>query len=45
MLVQRGVAADRITAEGYGAGRPIASNDTADGQAKNRRTELVVTAR
>jgi OmpA-OmpF porin, OOP family len=44
-LVERGVAAGRITTEGYGAGRPIVSNETPDGQAKNRRTELVVTAR
>lgn len=41
-LVARGVAPDRISTEGYGQDRPIASNDTPDGQARNRRTELVV---
>ena len=42
LLVQAGVDTGRITTEGYGADRPIASNDTEDGRAKNRRTELVV---
>jgi outer membrane protein OmpA-like peptidoglycan-associated protein len=42
-LVARGVPADRIHTVGYGQDRPIASNDTAEGRAKNRRTELVVT--
>jgi outer membrane protein OmpA-like peptidoglycan-associated protein len=44
-LVQTGIAADRITTAGYGQDKPIASNDSADGKAKNRRTELVVLAR
>ena len=44
-LVARGVAADRIATAGIGAERPIASNDTAEGRAKNRRTELVITHR
>jgi outer membrane protein OmpA-like peptidoglycan-associated protein len=42
-LVARGVRASRISAIGYGQDRPIASNDTPEGRAKNRRTELVVT--
>jgi OOP family OmpA-OmpF porin len=33
----------RISAMGYGEQRPIASNDTAAGRAKNRRIDLVIT--
>jgi len=43
LLVDRGIAADRITTTGYGQDRPIASNDTEEGRAKNRRLELTVT--
>lgn len=35
-----GVAAERIASEGYGLTKPIASNQTAEGRAKNRRTEV-----
>lgn len=38
MLVTRfGIDASRLTAVGYGESKPIASNDTADGRAQNRR--------
>lgn len=43
MLVSDGVAADRISTQGYGQERPITSNDTEEGRAQNRRTELTVT--
>jgi OmpA-OmpF porin, OOP family len=44
-LVERGVAADRIETAGLGESKPVASNDTEEGRAKNRRTEIVVTAK
>lgn len=40
-LVDRGVAADRMTAKGYGDTQPVADNSTDEGKAKNRRVELV----
>jgi len=33
---------DRITSIGYGADRPVASNKTSDGRAKNRRIDLII---
>lgn len=44
MLVQRGIAADRIEAIGRGAEDPITSNISADGRSMNRRLEFVVTS-
>ncbi len=41
-LVKAGVPADRIVAVGAGSEHPIASNDTEEGRAKNRRIELSV---
>jgi OmpA-OmpF porin, OOP family len=42
MLAAGGISLDRMTTAGYGQDRPIASNDTDEGRARNRRTELVV---
>jgi len=39
-LVRNGIAATRVRTEGYGEARPVASNDTEDGRAQNRRVEL-----
>jgi outer membrane protein OmpA-like peptidoglycan-associated protein len=41
-LDARGIAASRITTKGFAFDHPAASNDTPAGQAKNRRTEIVV---
>jgi outer membrane protein OmpA-like peptidoglycan-associated protein len=41
-LVSRGMAADRVTAQGFGLTRPIADNSSAEGRANNRRVEIVV---
>ena len=39
-LIGKGVAADRMTAVGYGLDRPTATNDTEQGRAQNRRVAL-----
>ena len=39
-LVSRGVSSSRLSARGYGETQPVASNETAEGRAKNRRVEL-----
>ena len=39
-LTDNGVAADKMTAMGYGEERPMATNETTEGKALNRRVEL-----
>jgi outer membrane protein OmpA-like peptidoglycan-associated protein len=41
-LVTRGIASDRISAQGFGPTRSIADNGSAEGRANNRRVEIVV---
>lgn len=41
-VLAQGIAADRVTAKGYGAKQPVATNDTEEGRAQNRRTEVTV---
>ena len=42
LLVQEGVAGDRLFAIGYGEAQPVADNVSAKGRAQNRRVEVVV---
>lgn len=44
-LVGAGVAADRLTSQGYGDTRPVAPNITAGGRARNRRVQFIITSR
>jgi outer membrane protein OmpA-like peptidoglycan-associated protein len=39
-VVSQGVKPDLISAQGFGDSNPVASNDTAQGRAQNRRVEL-----
>lgn len=39
-LISKGVAAQRVTARGYGPSQPAVPNTTAEGRAQNRRVEL-----
>ena len=41
-LVSKGIEKNRVYTEGKGFANPIASNSTAEGRAKNRRTEIEV---
>lgn len=42
LLANMNLAAYRISALGYGETRPIANNETAEGRARNRRIDLVI---
>jgi OOP family OmpA-OmpF porin len=44
LITKFGIAAERLTAEGFGEGQPVASNATAQGRAKNRRVVAVISA-
>jgi len=39
-LIEKGIAADRLIAKGYGESQPVADNRTKEGRYKNRRVEL-----
>jgi len=41
-LVKKGVDASRITSNGYGESKPVATNDTPEGRQKNRRVEFTI---
>jgi chemotaxis protein MotB len=42
LFEENGIAPERMSATGYGEHRPIASNETPEGRARNRRVVLVV---
>lgn len=41
LVEEQGISADRLKTIGLGSTQPVASNDTEDGRAQNRRVELV----
>jgi outer membrane protein OmpA-like peptidoglycan-associated protein len=41
-LIGEGIAKDRLTARGYGMGKPISDNLTEEGRSKNRRTTIEI---
>jgi outer membrane protein OmpA-like peptidoglycan-associated protein len=41
-LVQQGLDAGSVTAEGFGPANPVASNDTVQGRQQNRRVEIII---
>jgi len=41
-LISQGVPAASISAKGFGDTRPVASNDTPQGRAQNRRIEITI---
>lgn len=41
-LIDQGMAPDRLSAAGYADTQPVASNDTPEGRAQNRRIEIVL---
>jgi OmpA-OmpF porin, OOP family len=41
-LVKAGLPADRFIAKGYGSSQPVATNDTDEGKAQNRRIDFLV---
>lgn len=40
LFIAKGIKSERLVAEGYGSGRPIADNNTVEGRARNRRIEV-----
>ena len=43
-MISQGVRPDMVSAHGFGEENPVASNDTAEGKAQNRRVELTIAA-
>lgn len=41
-LVDKGIKTDRLVFKGFGASQPVSTNDTEEGRAINRRTELKI---
>jgi chemotaxis protein MotB len=45
LMIEHGVAPQRLTATGYADQRPVAGNDTAEGRASNRRVAITIESR
>lgn len=43
-LMSKGVPENIMSAQGFGETRPVASNDTEQGRAQNRRVEIIITS-
>lgn len=43
-LMSKGVSENIMSAQGFGETRPVASNDTEQGRAQNRRVEIIITS-
>jgi chemotaxis protein MotB len=43
-MISQGVKPDLVSAHGFGEDHPVASNDTPEGRAQNRRVELTIAA-
>jgi chemotaxis protein MotB len=41
-MIERGMEAKRVSAAGYAETDPVETNESAEGRAKNRRTEIVL---
>jgi chemotaxis protein MotB len=41
VFIGKGIEPNRMIVAGYGEYRPVASNETVEGRAKNRRVEIV----
>lgn len=44
-LQEKGIASGRLSFKGLGPTKPVASNDSPEGRAQNRRTEFIIVAR
>ena len=44
-MIEKGLTGDRLLSEGFGESKPIKSNRTKKGRAKNRRVEFVIVER
>ncbi len=44
LFIESGVAPQRLTATGFGEQRPVTSNDTQEGRARNRRVTILIEA-
>jgi len=44
LVSKHGIGASRLSAKGYGESRPVASNDTREGRAQNRRIQAVLSS-